>query len=409
MFVRHQIRENFHFYHKPTAQFKDNTLVFRFLFPMTQEAINLALVWSQLSDDRNHQAPTKQAMIRWMDELYDASFGSYITTYGQSFALSVVFKGIEGKVVHDPMQNAAFLKWVMIILEDVMITEATLSEAKRNVLQAMKREQENHVKYALALSAQRFENTPYALKVDGDETVEKLTLPDVIQFHQSLFNAPCAVFHVGQLDVAACMAQLETSRLNSDKAACDTFTCLKSQALPRVSVKKGSPQTIFVKTYATNTMYNDAHYLAQRLGAIALGALPTSLLFTTIRETHSLCYFINAQVIAFDGVMNIVCGIESNNVERVAALIDEQLLNLNDLSEELVDQAKKMMINSIISSDDDVMSAINVVYSSALKGEVYDQNALIQKIHAITSTEIKTAMARCEAITEFVLQGEAHV
>lgn len=409
MFIKHQIRENFIFYHKPTAQFKDNTLVFRFLFPMSQPLINAALVWSQLSDDRNKYAPTKQAMIRWMDELYDASFGSYITTYGQSLALSVVFKGIEGNVVQDSEQNAAFLKWVMIILEDVLINEATLHEAKRNVMQAMKREQENHVKYALALSAQRFVDTPYALKVDGDEGVETLNLDALTDFHQALKYAPCSIFHVGQLELQTCLQHITQSRLNQAKQACDTYTCLQANVLPRLSVKKGSPQTVFVKTYATHIAYNAADYLALRLGAIALGALPTSLLFTSIRETHSLCYFINAQVIAFDGVMNIVTGIEGNHVDRVATLIDEQLQNFVDLSDDLVDQAKKMMINTIISSDDDVMSAINVVYASALKNEVYNQEILINAINAVNKSQIIAALAKCEPLSEFVLQGETHV
>jgi hypothetical protein len=101
MFQTQQIRQNFNFHTKHSTQFKDNTFVFRFLFPMTQHNINCAQVYSELLDDRSINAPTKQAMLRWMDELYDASFGSYITTYGQSFVLSVVFKGIEGSIVND--------------------------------------------------------------------------------------------------------------------------------------------------------------------------------------------------------------------------------------------------------------------------------------------------------------------
>lgn len=409
MFQKQQCRDNLNFYHKFTQQFKDNTLVFRFLFPMSQHNINAALVWSQLSDDRNEQALTKHAMIRWMDELYDASYGSYITTYGQSFALSVVFKGIEGQFVNDPNQNKAFLTWAFTILQNVLINEETCAEAKRNVLQGMKREQENHVKYAIALSAQRFENTPYALKVDGDERVNELSIKDLKAFHESLFNAPCDIFHVGQLGEHEIINAIINSSLNQDKSHLSTYTCLKTLPLPRLSVRKISPQTIFVKTYATHIDYADPRYLAMRLGAIALGSLPTSLLFSTIREKHSLCYFIHASVIAFDGVMNIITGIDAQHVDRVAQLIDEQIHAINDVDDDLISQAKLTMIHSLVSSDDDVMSSINLTYSSSLKQEDFDIEAIIKRINTITKHDIIDAMAQCEPLSEFVLLGENHV
>jgi predicted Zn-dependent peptidase len=409
MFQKQQIRENFNLYHKDSSQFKDNTLVFRFLFPMTQQNINLAQVWSQCFDDRSEIAPTKHDMICLMDELYDASYGSYITTYGESFALSVVFKGIEGKFVNNEMQNQEFLSWVMNILDGVLINEETLKEAKLNVMQAIKREQENHVKYALALSAQRYEHSAYSLKVDGSEDVEKVTLSDLKAFHKSLVNAPCDVFQVGQLDKNALIDVLQQSRLACDKPTLSTYTTLTASPLPRLSVIKQSPQSVYIKTYATNVSYSSSDYLAYRLGAIALGSLPSSLLFSTIREKHSLCYFVHASVIAFDGVMNIITGIDKDNVDQVSQLIDEQWEAFNEVDDALIQQAKLMMLNSLTSSDDDVMSSINLVYSSALKNEVFDLEEVQNKIMAITKEKIIETMKSSQLIGEFVLLGENHV
>ena len=409
MFHKQQIRENFNLYHKSSTQFKDNTLVFRFLFPMTQTHLDLAQVYSQCLDDRSDFAPTKVDMIRWMDDLYDASFGSYITTYGQSFALSVVFKGIEGKFVNDSHQNDAFISWVMKILDGVLLNEETVKEAKLNVLQSIKREQENHVKYALALSAQRFEHSPYALKVDGSEDVALITLDDMKSFHHSMISAPLDVFQVGQLSMTSCIHALEHSRFANSKVSIPTYTALITQPLPKASVTKQSPQTIFIKTYATHVDYTSEKYLAYRLGTIALGNLPSSLLFSTLREKHSLCYFVHASLIAFDGVMNIVTGIEKENIEQVSKLIDEQWEAFNTVDEKLIHQAKLMMINSLTSSDDDVMSSINLVYSSALKNEVFDLEKTQKKIMAITKEEIIEALQTSQLVSEFVLIGEHHV
>jgi predicted Zn-dependent peptidase len=409
MFHKQQIRENFNLYHKASTQFKDNTLVFRFLFPMTQTNLDLAQVYSQCLDDRSSFAPTKVDMIRWMDDLYDASFGSYITTYGQSFALSVVFKGIEGKFVNDDVQNDAFVAWAMKILDGVLLNEDTLKEAKLNVLQSIKREQENHVKYALALSAQRFEHSPYALKVDGSEDVALITLDDIKKFHHSMISAPLDVFQVGQLSVACCLNALEHSRFAQAKVSIPTYTSLSSLPLPKASVTKQSPQTIYIKTYATHVDYASEKYLAYRLGAIAFGNLPSSLLFTTLREKHSLCYFVHASLIAFDGVMNIVTGIEKENIEQVSKLIDEQWEAFNTVDEKLIHQAKLMMINSLTSSDDDVMSSINLVYSSSLKNEVFDLEKTQKKIMSITKEEIIEALQTSQLVSEFVLIGEHHV
>jgi predicted Zn-dependent peptidase len=409
MFQTQQIRQNFNFHTKHSTQFKDNTFVFRFLFPMTQHNINCAQVYNELLDDRSINAPTKQAMLRWMDELYDASFGSYITTYGQSFVLSVVFKGIEGSIVNDSEQNQRFLSWMMMILEGVLVNKETLKEAKTNVLQNVKREQEQHVKYALALSAERYENTSYALKVDGDETVIKISLDDIHNFTELLKQVACDVYHIGQFDDSIILEELKKSFLLQDKLSSPTFTMLKSKPLPRHSVQKFSPQTVLVKTYATNVDYQDPRYLAYRVAAIAFGSLPTSLLFTNVREKNSLCYFIHASVIAFDGVMNVITGIESDKVDIVSAMIDEQFVAMKDIDDSLIEQAKQMMIHSLVSSDDDVMSMINLHYSSRLKGEEFNIEMITKKINELKREQILEAIQSSECIGEFVLLGENNV
>lgn len=406
MFQTQQIRQNFNFHTKYSTQFKDNTFVFRFLIPMTQFNINCAQVYSQLLDDRSINAPTKQAMLRWMDELYDASFGSYLTTYGQSFVLSVVFKGIEGKIVNDSEQNQRFISWMMMILEGVLINKETLKEAKTNVLQNVKREQEQHVKYALALSAARYENTSYALKVDGDESVSNLTLQDIQSFSEFLKEVACDVYHVGQFEESIILNALEQSFLVKDKSVSPTFTLLTSSPLPRLSMQKFSPQTILVKTYATHVDYQDPRYLAYRVGAIAFGSLPTSLLFTNVREKNSLCYFIHASVIAFDGVMNVITGIESDKVDVVSTMIDEQFEAMKEIDDSLLEQAKQMMIHSLVSSDDDVMSAINLHYSSSLKRDEFNIEVITKKINELTREQILEAIQMSECIGEFVLLGE---
>lgn len=409
MFQSQQIRQNFNFHSKYSTQFKDNTFVFRFLFPMTQHNINCAQVYSELLDDRSINAPTKQAMLRWMDELYDASFGSYLTTYGQSFVLSVVFKGIEGTIVNDSDQNHRFISWMMMILSGVLINKETLKEAKMNVYQNVKREQEQHVKYALALSAARYENTSYALKVDGDETVTTISLEDMRQFSESLKQVACDVYHVGQFDESIILEALKQSFLLQDKTKSSTFTMLKVNPLPRLSVQKSSPQTVLVKTYATHVDYQDSRYLAYRVAAIAFGSLPTSLLFTNIREKNSLCYFIHASVIAFDGVMNVITGIESEKVDVVSTMIDEQFEAMKDIDDSLLEQAKQMMIHSLVSSDDDVMSAINLHYSSALKGDEFNIEVISKKINELKRDQILEAIQSSECIGEFVLLGENNV
>lgn len=409
MFQTQEIAQNFHFYHKLSTQFKDNTLVFRFLLPMSQESINTALVWSQLCDDRTTFAPTKQQMLRVMDELYDASYGSYLTTYGQSFALTVVFKGIEGSFVNDETQNDAFVTWALNVLTHVLMTEETLKEAKLNVFQNMKREQENSVKHALALSAERFLPQSYGLKVEGDESVMNLTLDELIKFQSMLFQQPTACFQVGQLDQEMVMNHLKKSILNQDKSSLLTYTLLNPLPLDRQSVFKVSSQSVLIKTYATNIDYADERYLALRVGAIALGSLPTSLLFTTVREKHSLCYFITANVIAFDGVLNIITGIDKENVDQVSLLIDEQWKAFKEVSDELISQAKLMMLNSLRSSDDDVMSTVNLMYASSLKNEVFDLSRVESLILNLSKEDIINAMNQCVACNEFVLLGENHV
>ena len=133
------------------------------------------------------------------------------------------------------------------------------------------------------------------------------------------------------------------------------------------------------------------------------------LLFTTVREKHSLCYFITASVIAFDGVLNIITGIDKENVDQVSLLIDEQWKAFKEVSDELISQAKLMMLNSLRSSDDDVMSTVNLMYASSLKNEVFDLSRVESLILNLSKEDIINAMNQCVACNEFVLLGENHV
>ena len=77
--------------------------------------------------------------------------------------------------------------------------------------------------------------------------------------------------------------------------------------------------------YLTDANFVRENHYAFTVFNMIFGSSSQSKLFKTVREKHSLCYYISSSYDAFNSIVVITAGIESQDYEKVKELVAEQL------------------------------------------------------------------------------------
>ena len=397
-----------HITHIHTTKFKDITVVFRFLIPLTKKHATLSALMLYIMEDRNIDYPSKKTMLAKKDELYGTTFTSGVIGYGQAMAIQIASKVMDPTYGDDPDLLIKHRDWLLTMIKKPLINQKTLQEAKQQVQSALLRDLDHPQKYAQIKAFESLgESETVSINIDGDlEVLKDITVDDCHAFHEQLLHdAKVSLYVIGN------MTQEEVINLYDNQDFLQTHKSMKTaytidlKNSGRKTESKASTQTNLLKLYKTNVSIDHPLYLANRLVSIALGQLPTSYLFSEIREKRSLCYSISSQYISFDGLCLVSTGIEKQNVDTVSELIDQQVQAVKEVDETRLHQAKTMLINAINNSEDEILSMINLHYGYELVSQTFDKMDLISRVQRVSSLDIFQAVSLWEPLLEYVVEG----
>ena len=120
-----------------------------------------------------------------------------------------------------------------------------------------------------------------------------------------------------------------------------------------------------------------------------LGGSSNSILFKTVREKNSYCYYINSSVKAYDNILIIYSGVEDKNIDKCIKLIKKSLKDIRDgkIKDEDIESSKNTIISSIKSVSDNPIGIINTYFSKVLVGTDNEEER-IEKFSKITKEDI---------------------
>lgn len=399
-----------HFTHQETKKFKDITVVLRLMLPLTKENTTAAAVYLYMVEDRNQLYPTKKDMLYIKDLLYGSTLSTGVVGYGQHFAMQIASKVMDPSYGDDQNLLSKHASWFLAMVFSPLINQDTLKEAKAQVASSLYRDLDQPSKYAqLQAFAALGSDHPISINLDGDlQSLEAITIETIRDFHQQVIqNSMRHLYVIGNITHQDASTYYKQRLLDNNTLIALSSEPLDLAFLGSLSETKQSTQSQMVKLIKTQVIMDHPLYLANRVAIAAFGQLPTSLLFMEVREKRSLCYSISAQYIAFDGLCVVKTGIDQSNIELVDSLIDQQIDVLKNLDETLLNQAKTMLINAINTSDDELLSFINLHYSYHLISKKFDKQQLIDDILAITPLDIHQAVSLWENLLVYTVKGEA--
>ncbi len=154
-------------------------------------------------------------------------------------------------------------------------------------------------------------------------------------------------------------------------------------------------QVYLIIGFPSVSYHDDRHHTFQILDSI-LGSGMSSRLFQEVREKQGLAYSVYSFNSSYTdtGMLSIFAGTDSSNLSKFLKSITMELkkLSTSDLKEEEVNRAKERVKSQILMSRESVSSRVEALghYYSTFNKYI-SKNELIEKISAVTTTDVKEA------------------
>ena len=394
-------------------KFKNVVMSLHLFIPFKKlDNTKLALL-AQLCDDRNEKYLTKSDMLKKLDNMYGANLSVRTLGFGQYQSLEFRLSSIHEQYVQDNFIEEEFA-FLSDIVYQPLLSEETLREAKQNLKDKLLRQVEKPNSYAMnqALSIGG-QSSSLAISANGSlEEIDEITLEDINDFHKEVIqHAMAHLFVVG--DVKQDEVEIWTSRYFREHRPLDVSEFayfLESNSLEDVTETKPIQQASLVMMYTSNRNVKHPLYYAYRVGVAILGQLPTSYLFQEVREKNSLCYSVHASSINFDGVLYMNTQLAAKNLGKAQDLMALQLNRIitGDIESSLLDGAKLMLKNTLLSVGESEYSTLSYGVQSKLIGRVFDIDKAIDAYETVTISDIVEAFKDVTPLLMYQLKGEDH-
>ena len=244
------------------------------------------------------------------------------------------------------------------------------------------------------------------------EDVNKITSSELYQEYLSMINNDqISMYIVGDLEEKKLLNDLKIfANLRSSDISLNTYL-KENYSVKKIKeireVQKVS-QAKLVMGFRSDINSADERFYQLILFNEMFGGLASSDLFRVVREENNLAYDIASLALVESKLFIITAGIETKDYELTKNLIIEQLTKYKngDISEELLDIAKKALISDLEQTNDnpyDILSYIQDNHFLKIDKSVEES---IKNIEEIQINDIKDAALGIKLDTIFLLANE---
>lgn len=237
--------------------------------------------------------------------------------------------------------------------------------------------------------------------------VARLTVSEVFDVYQQMVTDDEVHIYVlgdvAEANVKAAAAKLQLA--DRKPATSGLFYHNKPAASVKSVVKHESlTQAKLDLIYHFPVDYGQALYYPAQVFNGLFGGTPLSLLFTNVREKHSLAYYANSSVNFFNQTLTVQTGIDGQQAEQVQTIIAEQLADLTEgrFSDQRFHQVQETLINAREAAQDSPRVVIGSQLLDDLSGQTISVADWVNGINAVTPADV-TMVARLATLATVYL------
>ena len=363
--------------------------------------------------------PSIAKMSERMQELYGASFDSSVAVLGDVFQMHFTVDVIaDAYALHQEKlrkESAEMLLDCILhpLLNDAgnAFTEQAFQTERQELLDAIDSEINNKRAYA----SKKLKETAFAGEVIAypccgtREDVLALTPETVYQAYLEIFaKSEIMIYYVGAEDAPE-LKDLFRNALAPRKIADLRYFApspLKSEVKTvRESMDVNQSQLLMAFKLNTEQKITPEQL---RTTSLIFGGVPFSLLFSNIREKMSLCYYCSSKDISLKNTMIVSSGVSPENLEKTQNAVLEQLnlLKNGDFEEDLLQNAKRYILNALRLSGDTPASCMTQILEQRIREDHADLEERIALYEQVTREDVIRTANALQLDSVYILKQE---
>lgn len=398
-----------------TKKFKTITIDVDFYKKIKKEEITKRNLLKMLLLDSSSSYKTERELIIESENLYDIKVSSSISRIGNFSNLSFQTKFLNEKFTEEGMNKESIIFFLDLIFNPYVKDDSfiNIEKQKNRLKQQILSIKDNKVKYSVLKLMEKMKDKPYSYNTFGTmEDLEEITGKTLYEYYNKVLKEDqIDIFVLGDIDSSKIKEifkeYFKITTFKKENKNVIVPELVERKRLVRYREYDNVNQAQLLVLCSLNGLTDFERKYTIKLYNELLGGSSNSILFETVREKNSYCYYINSSVKAYDNILIINSGVEGENIDKCIKLIKKCLKNIREgkIREEDLESSKNTIISAIKSSSDEPMGIINTYLSKILVG-TEDESARIDNFAKLTKEDIVKVSKKVSLHTILTLENK---
>ncbi len=411
-----RINDNITLYYIPMEKLKTTSIGVYLHRPLCEGEVSENAVLPYVLKRGCKAAKDSEAVAKYLEELYGASFGAGVSKSGNDQFIHLGFETISDRYAAGGEKLTAELTRLAmsVLFEPVSFTDEVVEIEKKNAVDRIMSELNDKRIYARNRCIEEmFAPSGYALSAYGTKDgVMKITAQSLkAHYDKIITSTPIDIYVCGSADAESIADAVKpyVQGMEFTKAKLPKSEMLTGgENVKRVTDRMEVTQGKLCLGFKTGIAPTDSDCYALQVMCCVFGGGAHSKLFSNVREKLSLCYYASSNLLGLNGAMLVNAGIEFENFDKAYNEIMAQLdaVKNGDISDWEYVSSVKALVNGFEGFKDNQFAMQTFHINQRLAGLTDDIDAVKEKIKAVTVDDIKRAAEKIELNTVYFLTGK---
>ena len=403
-----------------TEKFKTNLIAIMLTTKLNRENVTKNALIPAVLRRGTKNLTTQEEINKKLEEMYGASLDCGLDKTGDNQVLKFYIETINDEFLPQEAENMLKISLENIFefvfnpyLENGCFKKEYVEQEEKNIKQIIEGKIDNKARYSLDRCIEEmYKEQPYGLyKYGYVEDIKDINEKNLYEYYQRLVNeCKIDIFVSGIIDEKTKNIIKNNENIIKLKDRVPQYN--ETEIIAKRSQKENDVQESMDVTQGKLIIGMDLDIDDDNLRFDVMiynsifGGSANSKLFQNVREKASLAYTASSSYYRFKNNIFINCGIEIKNYDKALEIIKQQIEDMKkgDFTDEEVENAKKGIIASIKTIDDEQDTEITYFFSQELSKSKCNIEQYMQRISEVTKDKVVDVANKVSINTVYFLK-----
>ena len=403
-----------------TEKFKTNLIAIMLTTKLNRENVTKNALVPAVLRRGTKNLTTQEEINKKLEEMYGASLDCGLDKTGDNQVLKFYIETVNDEFLPQEAENMLKISLEKIFefvfnpyLENGCFKKEYVEQEKENIKQIIDGKIDNKARYSLDRCIEEmYKDQPYGLyKYGYVEDMKDINEKNLYEYYQNLINE-CKI----DIFVSGIIDEETENIINNNENIIKLKDREPQYNEPEIKAKKSEKENDVQESMDVTQgkliigmdldIDDDNLRFDVMIYNSIFGGSANSKLFQNVREKASLAYTASSSYYRLKNNIFINCGIEIKNYEKALEIIKQQIEDMKkgDFTDEEVENAKKGIIASIKTIDDEQDTEITYFFSQELSKSKCNIEQYMQRISEVTKDKVVDVANKVSINTVYFLK-----